>query len=136
MVRIHDVPLIRVYGVSCKSQMKHPITSLWYVSITPRSYVVVTTCLYYGLYYVFKFLRRYINFLLKKWYPHNSLRPPPLPPPGKIAHWLGLAFQSRSGLLLGLGDNQTIAPKQNFPLVRVKVWLRVNFGVGGNFPRS
>ena len=28
VVRIQDVPLVRLYDVSCKSLMKHPITSL------------------------------------------------------------------------------------------------------------
>ena len=56
VVRIHDVPLVRLSDVSCNSQMKHPITSLWYVSTTSQSYVVATPCLYYGLYYVFKLL--------------------------------------------------------------------------------
>ena len=56
VVRIHDVPLVRLYDVSCNSQMKHPITSLWYVSTTSQSYVFATPCLYYGLYYVFKLL--------------------------------------------------------------------------------
>ena len=56
VVRIHDVPLVRLYDVSCNSQMKHPITSLWYVSTTSQSYVAATPCLYYGLYYVFKLL--------------------------------------------------------------------------------
>ena len=55
---IHDVPLVDLYDVSCNSQRKHPITSLWYVSTTPRSYFVATHCLYYGLYYVFKLLSR------------------------------------------------------------------------------
>ena len=53
---IHNVPLVGLYDVSCNSQMKHPITSLWYVSTTSRSYFVATPCLYYGLYYVFKLL--------------------------------------------------------------------------------
>ena len=44
---------------------------------------------------------------------------------------LGLGFPSKSGLVLGLGGNQTIAPEKNCPLVRVRVWLRVSFGVGG-----
>ena len=56
VVRIHDVPLVSLYDVSCKSQMKHPITSLWYVSITSQSYVVVMPCLYFRLHYVFKLL--------------------------------------------------------------------------------
>ena len=56
VVRIHHVPLVRLYDVFCNSQMKHPITSLWYVSTTSQSYVVATPCLYYGLHYVFKLL--------------------------------------------------------------------------------
>ena len=42
VVRIHDFPLLRLYDVSCKSQTKHPITLLWYVSTKCRSYVVAT----------------------------------------------------------------------------------------------
>ena len=34
------VPLVRLYHVSCKSRMKHPISLLWYISTTSRSYVV------------------------------------------------------------------------------------------------
>ena len=42
-------------------------------------------------------------------------------------------FQRVSGqlLVLGLGGNQTIAPKENCPPVRVRVWLKVSFGVEG-----
>ena len=56
VVRLHDALLVRHDDVSCKFQMKHPITSLWYISTTSRSYVVVTSCLCYGLYCVFKLL--------------------------------------------------------------------------------
>ena len=56
VVRTHDAPLVRLYDVSCNSQMRYPITSLWHVSTTSRSYVVVTHCLYYGLYYILKLL--------------------------------------------------------------------------------
>ena len=35
-----------------------------------------------------------------------------------------------------VGGNHTIAPEENCPLVRVRVWLRVSYGVGGNFPRA
>ena len=56
VVRIYDVPLVTLYEVSCTSQMKHPITSLWYISTTFRSYVITTPCLYCGLSYVFKLL--------------------------------------------------------------------------------
>ena len=46
---------------------------------------------------------------------------------------LELGFESRSELVLGFGGNQTITPKENYPPVRVRVWLRVSFGVGGKF---
>ena len=39
---------------------------------------------------------------------------------------LRLGFGSRLGLVLGLADNQTIAPKENSPPVRVRVWTRVS----------
>ena len=42
LVRIHDVPLLRPYDVSCKTQMNHLTMLLWYVSTTSRSYVVPT----------------------------------------------------------------------------------------------
>ena len=54
-------------------------------------------------------------------------------PPRKIAPRLGLGLGSRSGLVLGLDGNETIAPEKNCPEVRVRVWLRVSFGVGGQF---
>ena len=54
-------------------------------------------------------------------------------PPSKTAPRLGLGFGSRSGLVLGLRNNQTIPPKENCPTVSVRVWLRVSFGVGGQF---
>ena len=53
--------------------------------------------------------------------------------PKWIAPRLGLGFESRLGLVLGLGDNQTIVPEENCPLFRVRVWVRVSFGVGGQF---
>ena len=52
-------------------------------------------------------------------------------PPRKIVPRLELGFQSRIGLVLGLGQNQAIAPEDNYPLVRVRVWVRISFGVGG-----
>ena len=54
--------------------------------------------------------------------------------PKKIAPRLGLGFRSRLGLVLGLGSNQIIAPEQNCPLVRVRVWVRISLRLGGNFP--
>ena len=44
-----------------------------------------------------------------------------------------MGFGSRLGLVLGLGGNQTIAPEEICPPVRVKGWVRVSFGVGGQF---
>ena len=57
-----------------------------------------------------------------------------LPPPRKIAPHLGLGVRSRLGLVLGLGGNQKIAPEKNWLLVRVRVWVRVSFKVGRQFP--
>ena len=36
-------------------------------------------------------------------------------------------------LVLGLGGNQTIVPEENYFPVRVRVWLRISFGVRGQF---
>ena len=54
-------------------------------------------------------------------------------PPSKIAPRLEFGFGSRSGLVLGLRSNQTIAPEKSCVPVKVRVWLRVSFGVGGQF---
>ena len=54
-------------------------------------------------------------------------------PPEENCPWLGLGFGSTSGLVLGLGGNQTIAPKEYCPPVRVRVWFKVSFGVGRQF---
>ena len=54
-------------------------------------------------------------------------------PPRKIAHRLGLWFGSRSGLVLVLGDNPTITPKENCPQVRLGFGLGLVLG-WGNFP--
>ena len=36
-----------------------------------------------------------------------------------------------------MGGNQVIVPEENYPQVRVMVWVEVSFGVGGgNFPRG
>ena len=32
-----------------------------------------------------------------------------------------------------VGANQTIAPEENCPLFRVRVWVRISFDVGGQF---
>ena len=73
---------------------------------------------------VWKFSNLIIVLII--WYSDNW-------PPKWIAPRLGLGFESRLGLVLGLGDNQTIAPEENCPLFRVRVWVRVSFGVGGQF---
>ena len=52
VVRIYEVPVVRLYDVSFKSQTKHPITLLWYVSTTTR----YRNALLVILYYVFKLL--------------------------------------------------------------------------------
>ena len=54
-------------------------------------------------------------------------------PPRKFAPKWGLRFESWLGLVLGLGGNGTIAPVKNCYPVRVSVWVRVSFGVGGQF---
>ena len=38
-----------------------------------------------------------------------------------------------TGLVLMLGGNQTITPEENCRPVRVRVWVRVSFGVEGQF---
>ena len=63
---------------------------------------------------------------VKLMYPDNC-------PPRKIAPRLGLGFGSRLELVLGLGCNQTSAPEENCPPVRVRGWVRVSFGVGRQF---
>ena len=63
----------------------------------------------------------------KYWYPDNC-------PLRKIVPQLRLGFGRRCGLVLGLEVNQAIGPGGNCPPpVRVRVWLRVSFGVGGHF---
>ena len=42
-------------------------------------------------------------------------------------------FGSKLWLVLWLEGNQTIAREENCPLVRVRGWVRVSFGVGGQF---
>ena len=42
-------------------------------------------------------------------------------PPEENAPRLGFVFRSRLGLVLGLGDNQTIVLEENCPLVRVRI---------------
>ena len=77
--RNDDVPSVRLHDVSNKSQMKHPITSLWYVSTASQSYVVATPCLYNGLYYVFKLLCHIVGFHVsfKHQIKHHIFKYPP-----------------------------------------------------------
>ena len=56
--------------------------------------------------------------------------------PRKIAPQLGLGLGLRSGLVLGLVGNQTIAPKKNYPRLALGFRLWVVLGLGGNFPRE
>ena len=60
------------------------------------------------------------------WYPDNG-------PPRRSSPRLQLGFGSRSALVLGFGCNHTIAPEENCPPVRVRVCIRVSFGVVGRF---
>ena len=39
VVSIYNIPLVRLYDVFFKSQIKYSTTSLWYVSTTPQCYV-------------------------------------------------------------------------------------------------
>ena len=43
-VRIHGVPVLRLYNLSCKPQIKHSMASLWYVFTTSPCFIVVTPC--------------------------------------------------------------------------------------------
>ena len=52
-----------------------------------------------------------------------------------IAPRLGLGFGSKLGVILELGATRQLPLEENCLLpVRVRVWVRVSFGVGGNFP--
>ena len=60
-------------------------------------------------------------------------------PPRKIASLVrvGVWVKVKVSFIVGRGgDNQTVALEKNCPSVKVRVWLRVSFGVGGNFPRE
>ena len=59
----------------------------------------------------------------------RTIAPPPLPEENCPAVRVGIFFLGR----LRLGSNQTIAPEKICPPVRVRVWLRVSFGVGWQF---
>ena len=53
----------------------------------------------------------------------------------KIAPRLGVGFGSKLGLVLGLGATRQL-PRGKLPPVRDNGWVRISFGVGGNFPRG
>ena len=78
----------------------------------------------------FFFLKKYKTSLKECFYMTSGQLPPP-PSPRKIAPRLGLGFFFLGRLRLG--SNQTIAPEKICPPVRVRVWLRVSFGVGWQF---
>ena len=51
-------------------------------------------------------------------------------PPVRVGVWVKVRVSFR------VGGNQTIVPEKSCLPVRVRIWLRVSFGVGGaNFPR-
>ena len=59
-------------------------------------------------------------------------------PPRKIAPSIrfGVWFKVSVSFRVGGGGQPDNCPKENWPPVRVRVWVRVSFGVGGgNFPR-
>ena len=66
--------------------------------------------------------------LSKKWSFICKCYPDKCPP-------VRLGFGSRLELVLELEGNQTTAPVENCTPGRVRVWVRVRFGIGGNFPR-
>ena len=47
--------------------------------------------------------------------------------PARVGDWVKVRVSFRVG---GGGGNQAIAPEENSPRVRVRVWLRVSFRVG------
>ena len=58
-------------------------------------------------------------------------------PPRKIAPRLGLGLGSRSGIVLGLDGNETIAPEKNCPpQLGLGFGLGLVLELGGNFRRG
>ena len=53
-----------------------------------------------------------------------------------IAPRLGLGFESKLGLVLGFGDNQTIVPEENSPPVTVRGWGQLSSGAIVLEPRN
>ena len=53
-----------------------------------------------------------------------------------IAPRLGLGFESKLGLVLGFGGNQTIVPEENCPPVRVRGWGQFSSGANVLEPRN
>ena len=54
-------------------------------------------------------------------------------PPKKIVPPVRIGVLVKARVSIRVVGNQAIAPEENCPLVRVRVWLRVSFGVGGQF---
>ena len=57
-------------------------------------------------------------------------------PPGKNCPLSGLRFESRLGLVFGLGVNETIIPKENIPLLGLGFGLGLVLRLGSNCPRT
>ena len=47
-----------------------------------------------------------------------------------------IGIRVKVGVSFRVGSNQTITSEENCPTVRVRVWLKVSFWVGGKFPRG
>ena len=55
-----------------------------------------------------------------------------MPPEGNCSPVrVGVSVKVRVSFRVGV--NQTIAPEENCPLFRVRVWIRISFDVGGQF---
>ena len=54
-------------------------------------------------------------------------------PPKKIVPPVRVGVLVKARVSIRVVGNQAIAPEENCPLVRVRVWLRVSFGVGEQF---
>ena len=53
-----------------------------------------------------------------------------LPPPVRVRVW------AKGRVSFRIGGNETIALEKNCPLVRVRGWIRVSFGVGRQFSQN
>ena len=134
--------------------MKHLITLLWYVSTTSQSFVVVTPCIYYCLYYVSKLLCHDFHLVgFQVSFTHHikhhlfsstnqegnkrnswdyklaelllHLKTRTIAPPKESCPSVRVGVWIKIRVSFRVGNNQTISPKENCPLVRAKVWPRV-----------